>query len=355
MPLESLSLLETLKQRVIPLILERGARELVVAHSHFHEFPHDEDLPEGMRISHKPLQSHRVAVKGRRLFGRAALVEATWAKDGLHAIRTPKLCFVIAGAVAFQVGDTVIHCNPRQALLIPPGIAHPDGSHNYLDDTRMHDGSCDLLMMMPYVDGVECWLSHTRDGHHWSHSTTRECARFLHPKLPFYFEELLAEATTPWPYASPLRDSLLITLMLLTLREAEKMEEMGTLNEIDNWNNTEVADHKSPIDRAEEYIHQHLNEKLTIDKVAHHVYLSRSRFTQLFRSKTGKSFNAYLCDCRFEAAKALLCDDSNWPIERISDFVGLGAGRLRSLFHQRLGMAPTQFRESLTVRTKISH
>jgi AraC-like DNA-binding protein len=343
LPDDSPSLLEVLTQQIMPRVQQRGVADMVVARASCEEFQQADDLPDGVRLSPKPLRGRRTVIRGRRLYDQAALVEAKWIKDGLHAIRVVKLCFVLQGPVAFQVADTIIHADSGHIILIPPGIAHPDGSHTHLDETCEHNGGCELLMLMPHANGVECWLSHTRDGRHWSHRSAHECARILHPHLPFYFEALLNEAGSARLYNQEVCAALLQMLLLLTARETEAHGLSGRPEALASWPHGEASG-ETFLARAEAYIHQHLHEKLTIDKVARHTYLARSRFTRAFRRETGKSFNEYLCDCRLEAAKRLLTDGSNWPIERISGFVGLQPGRLRALFHQRVGMAPTLFR-----------
>lgn len=329
----------------MPQVIEHGIDNMVIALPSWKEMQAEmEALPTGVTITRKALKSQRVPVKGRRFFGNAAIEDARWPKDGLLSCRAPKLCFAVANPIAFQAGNYVIHCNPGHSILIPPGVPHSDGSHTHIDITRPNNGSCDLLVMMPYNEGIECWLSRTRDGRHWSHHSAGESCRILHRQAAFYFEALLEEATSKTHHHQQMSNGLLMVLMTLLLREMEDASKVITTNllEARYEDSTET---QTSIGRAREYIRNHLGEDLSIDRVARYVYMSRTRFTYQFRHETGQSYLEYLSDCRFEEAKVLLQDSADWSIERVSSFVGLKPGRLRSLFRQRLGLSPTDFRQ----------
>lgn len=100
---------------------------------------------------------------------------------------------------------------------------------------------------------------------------------------------------------------------------------------------------RDPIALAQEYIRSNLSERLSLDKVARSVYMSRRLFTNQLRDKTGQSFQEYLNDCRFKKSCNLLAE-TDWSIGMIGSFVGLKPTRLREMFHQRVGISPTEFR-----------
>jgi len=100
-----------------------------------------------------------------------------------------------------------------------------------------------------------------------------------------------------------------------------------------------------PIEHALQYIQNHLETPLSIDVVAHWVGLSRSVFTRRFRATMNQSFIDYLTEQRLEQAKVLL-SQTDLPITRISECVGLLPGRLRQLFCEKYHCTPTEFRLS---------
>lgn len=301
-------------------------------------------LPEGFRSTEKPLLSKRVPVRGRKQYGNAALIDAYWPKDHLHSSRAPMLEFVLSGAVAFPLGDYQLFCQPGQAVLTPPGVAHSDGSHLLLDKSVSHNDSCEIFKMRPYKGGLECWLSHTRDGEHWSHRSANESCRIPSFQAVFYLETFTEEALGRKAYRQKICNALLVALMNLLLRELENAPALlpATVQQHD----LQVPSVKSlePVDQAKEYIRGHIGEALTLNRVARHVYMSERSFSQQFRQATGQSFMEYLTDCRYNEAVNLL-KNNDWSIEQVADFVGIKSGRLRALFHQRDGVSPTTYRQ----------
>jgi AraC-like DNA-binding protein len=340
-------LLLAFRNHVIPWIVESGVDRLVLARASLKAFRQEKSLPLGMRITRRPLQSRRMAVRGRHEFGKHSVVNARWPKDGLHSLRTQKICIVLNGEITFQCGDAVLHCLPGHIIFIPPDIPHPDGSHNHLEETSVPHGNCDLLFMGTYADGVVVWLSHTRKGVHRGEGTYG----IFNRQTKSYFDLLLEEMIAPGEYARQNSGALLTLLMTSVYRELQHASyDLKPELKVNLYANT---DEQSIIARSHDYILQHLHKKLTINEVARHVYLSRTQFTSLHRRETGKSFNEFLSECRFEKAKVLLLDQRQWSISKISSWVGLKPGMLRKLFHQRLDMSPMQFRQLNKTHTKL--
>lgn len=325
-----------LAQQVIPAVTKSGAEHIVVASSSFDELSGREDLPPGMHVTHRPLRSRRVKVRSRQYFGKNLLVNACWPEDGLHSLRTPKLAIVLKGDVTFQCGDALLHCKPRHIIFIPPDTPHSDGSHNYLEETASPQGNCDMLFVGIHADGIVVWLSVTRQGEHYSNGTYRLSGGQIELFLGLLWEHVISAKE----YAHQNSGALLLLLLTAIYNALQEYQPMRAIQE------EATIPAQGRIARAKEYIHNHIHKRLTIDEVARHAYLSRTQFTRQFRGETGKSFHEYLSDCRFELAKTLLLDPVNWSIYRISRRVGLNPGMLRKLFHQRLQMTPTQFRES---------
>lgn len=327
---------EALARQVATLTAGHGADRMVVARSSFDEFRQIASFPLGMRVTHKPLQSPRVKMRGRHYFGKRTIINARWVKDGLHSLRTPKLAIVLNGEITFQCGDALLHCKPGHIIFIPPDTPHPDGTLNYLEGTAAPQGNCDILFVGIHADGLVVWLSVTRQGNHYGDGTYRTFGK----RAELYLDLLWEQISSSNEYAHRNSGALLLLLMTAICHELRDYQPVQmTRNVMD-------IPMRGSVVRAKEYIHDHLQEKLTINEVARHVYLSRTQFTSQFRRETGKSFHEYLSDCRFEKAKALLSDPLSLPINRICGGLGIKPGMLRELFLQRLQMTPTQYRET---------
>jgi AraC-like DNA-binding protein len=342
-------ILHVLQEQIVPAVEAAGMGNIVVAHSSLELMQAAENrLPEGVLLTPKPLKSKRTPIRGRRNYSNArATLDARWPQDGLHSNRMPILMFVVAGRVAIPLGDYVLRCKPGQGILILPGTPHPDGSHLCVDDGFEQDDACTMLSFKILGDGITCWVNHTREGKHWSHGTVGEFCYVLNAKARLTLEMLTEEAGKRGPYFRMICDGLVRVLVGLLLREIQELRAyQQPVRSNQAMARAEVSAQQDPIARAQEYVRSHLKENLSIDTVAAHVYMSRAYFTRRFRASTGKTFNAYVTECRLEAAKTLL-QDTEWPIEKIGLFVGLTAPRLRVLFQQQLGQAPSSYRLGL--------
>ncbi len=344
-PSTSSPVLSILQEQIVPAVEESGMHHIVVAHPTWEVMQAGENrLPEGVQLVHKPLKSKRTPIRGRRNYANArATLDARWPQDGLHSNRMPILMFVVAGRVSIPLGDYMLRCKPGQGILILPGTPHPDGSHLCVDEGFQQDDACTMLSFKILGDGITCWVNHTREGKHWSHGSVGEFCYVLNPKARLALEMLTEEAGAQGPHFRMICDGLVRVLVGLLLREIQELRAFQSARASQAISGIQSMSQQDPITRAQEYVRSHLKENLSIDQVAAYVYMSRAYFTRRFRAATGKTFNAYVTECRLEAAKTLL-QDTEWPIEKVSLFVGLTAPRLRVLFQQQSAQSPSEYR-----------
>lgn len=92
------------------------------------------------------------------------------------------------------------------------------------------------------------------------------------------------------------------------------------------------------------YIHDHLNEKLTLQVLADLVHLSPYYLSRLFKKETGLSPIDYIINVRMNEAKLLLIT-TDQSISEIALEVGYASGiSFTNVFTNKIGCAPKQFR-----------
>lgn len=345
--IETLSpLVRVLQKQILPLVNESGMDNIIIAAPSWNKFQQvDDPLPRGAYVTRETLKSKRIPVKTKMRDGKMSLVNAVWPEDGLCSRVVPFLMFVAEGEVVLPLGDYVVHCQPGHAILIPAGTPHAAGSILCTEQSQKGNIFNSMFSMIPRGNGVECWLNHTRDGQHWSHRDLGENCHVLSAQANFYLETLAEEAAARSPHFRSLCHGLLLSLVTLLTREMEAQRAFQPVLVTQNFLDADTASQQDlhPIARAQSYIHNHLQESLSIDHVASHVFMSRAYFTRKFREVTGKTFLQYVTEYRLTEAKVLLLD-TNWTIEKISDFVGVTPPRLRSLFFQFEHQTPSDFR-----------
>lgn len=130
----------------------------------------------------------------------------------------------------------------------------------------------------------------------------------------------------------------LITL-LYTLSEAQK----------DRLSNetTLPDDYSYHIIKAEEYIHTHFKEPITLEALAKHLNLNKSYLCTIFKKATKDSFCNYTNKIRIEESKKLLLD-TNESMTDIALAVGFSsASYFNTIFKKLEGKTPLEYRRSI--------
>lgn len=105
-----------------------------------------------------------------------------------------------------------------------------------------------------------------------------------------------------------------------------------------------------PVARMLEWSLAHLNEPLTVDRLAERAHMSRRTFVRAFRAKTGTTPAAWIRTHRLDAARRLL-ETTDLSIDQIADDCGFGnAVTLRQNFGAAFSATPTEYRRRFTTR-----
>ncbi|RJE88385.1 AraC family transcriptional regulator [Paenibacillus sp. 1011MAR3C5] len=130
----------------------------------------------------------------------------------------------------------------------------------------------------------------------------------------------------------------------LILSELDRQSEHGpALKELFPYISHCLVQEQKP--RSIQYIHEHYDEPLTVQKLAEMEHYNRSYYSDWFLKETGKTPSAYIQEVRLSKAKELL-RDTNLSILNIAVQVGLEhQSSLTRLFQQYERVTPSQFRK----------
>lgn len=322
---------EIFERQIIPLLQTEGLRRIIVARPELNKT----HLPLGVQATRKQMRGQRVISHGP-----GGNISARWPQDGLHAHRILNLTFVVAGQIDFPCGKYALHCGEGFWILLPPGTPGSDGSHSFLEGDRLKNGVCDTLSLSPRGRGVHLWMRHSRGTEYRLLSgenifiPSGQASQFLN-----VIQEEIAAARPHWPQVCLASLQAMCFVLKRELEIGRFLLISGGIREEET-----PGDDYNSIVQAQNYIKTHLNEHLTMEKVARSVHLSRAQFARLFRAETGQTFTAWTNGQRLEEAKKFL-RDTEWSIPAVSSFVGfLSASYFHTLFRQSTGMTPQKFR-----------
>ena len=89
----------------------------------------------------------------------------------------------------------------------------------------------------------------------------------------------------------------------------------------------------------------HLDEDLTIERLARHASMSPRTFSRRFRDETGQAPGTWIRQRRLDHARELL-ESMDLPVDEVARRAGLGTGgNLRHQLRRGLGMSPTSYRK----------
>lgn len=136
--------------------------------------------------------------------------------------------------------------------------------------------------------------------------------------------------------------SHLIQIMLLLMRElVEPQPAQEGCNFESHYKNYAV-------NQIVNYLDEHCNEKISLDRIAKNMYLSPVYISKIFKEETGESPINYLIKIRLEKAKSMLESDEPVSIKKIATSVGYDdAYHFSKLFKKYYGVSPLHYRKQL--------
>ena len=97
--------------------------------------------------------------------------------------------------------------------------------------------------------------------------------------------------------------------------------------------------------RVKKYMEEHLQDKLSLDELAHEADYSRAHFLRMFRAATGKTPHQYLTECRIERAKSMLLEAKKISLIDLAARCGFSSqSHLTRVFRKQVGATPTEFK-----------
>jgi transcriptional regulator GlxA family with amidase domain len=94
-----------------------------------------------------------------------------------------------------------------------------------------------------------------------------------------------------------------------------------------------------------EWALRHLDEELTVQRLARHAKMSARTFNRRFREETGQSPGVWIRNRRIDRARELL-ESQDLPVDEVARRSGLGSGgNLRHHLRRGVGMSPSSYRK----------
>jgi len=133
----------------------------------------------------------------------------------------------------------------------------------------------------------------------------------------------------------------LMQMLLLIMREiaeVEKTDQKGC--------NFETYNKSYAVNRIISYLNENYEHKISLEQIAHNMYLSPVYISKIFKEETGESPINYLIKIRLEKAKEVLMNADNGSIKNIANQVGYDdVYHFSKLFKKYYGISPLYYRK----------
>ncbi|MNJ58120.1 HTH-type transcriptional activator Btr [compost metagenome] len=100
----------------------------------------------------------------------------------------------------------------------------------------------------------------------------------------------------------------------------------------------------SPVQRALAYIHDHLDQSLSLSQVAKHVHMNPNYFSEVFKRETGQNYIEFVTQAKLRKAMTLL-RETPAKISEVAYQIGYeDIKHFNRLFKKFTGLTPSEYR-----------
>lgn len=328
-------ILPILQNSVIPWTAQNAQQRLIVARPVMSASA----MPFGVTLSSRPIKGKRIILKNRRMHANQRIRIAEWPEANLHEITVPKLACIVNGTADYLLGKYCVHCSEGSFIFIPPRMPHQCRGP-FLQDANLNGGSCSLIHVYAYSQGMLVWLSHSVRGRHVNEMVDN----YLIPNMDLVnvFNLLMEEVVAKKENFEFARGGLLSTLFAIVAREIKEGHYTHSGPKI-----ADAAPANSRLDftsQVQEYLETNCHKSLQLKDAAAHMYMSPSQFTRRMRRETGITFGEFFTRVRIERAKELL-RETDWTFVAICGLLSFKSpSYFQDLFRRRIGCTPAEYR-----------
>lgn len=135
----------------------------------------------------------------------------------------------------------------------------------------------------------------------------------------------------------------LMQILLLIVREITEEEDVNQKS-----CNFESYNKSYAVKRIINYLNENYENKISLDKIAHNMYLSPVYISKIFKEETGESPINYLIKIRLEKAKDILETSDSGSIKNIANSVGYDdVYHFSKLFKKYYGISPLHYKKTM--------
>ena len=250
-----------------------------------------------------------------------------------------ELTYILSGTSKYRIDDIYYDVKAGDMIICNPGVHHQNIS---IEGEEPSVEFCTGFTDFQFKNMPANTIQLGDKGHivHLSTEGKREIARLCY--------DMLAENEAGQIGKYFMLKAQLMQIMLFLMREiteAPKSMQKGC--------NFETYSKSYAVKRIINYLMENYEHKISLDQIAHNMYLSPVYISKIFKEETGESPINYLIKIRLEKAKEILSEKESGSIKSIANEIGYDdVYHFSKLFKKYFGISPQHYRKRLMATAK---
>lgn len=245
-----------------------------------------------------------------------------------------EMSYVISGKARYLVGDEEFDVEAGDLVICNPGVKHTHIVVNPKKPTiELIMGFTDFQFKNMKPNSIEL----NYEGY-VLHTTTE-----LKQKIAMLCHGMIAEKESNQVGQYFMLKTNLMQILLLIVREI-----VGVERPIQKGYNFVTYNKSYAVNRILKYLNENYENKISLEQIAHNMYLSPVYISKIFKEETGESPINYLIKIRLERAKEILLTEGSGSIKSIANQVGYDdVYHFSKLFKKYYGLSPLYYRKNV--------
>lgn len=245
-----------------------------------------------------------------------------------------ELTYILSGKSKYRINDIYYEVKAGDMIVCNPGVHH---QNVLIDGEEPAVEFCTGFTDFHFKDMNENTIELGEKGHvvRFNASIKREISRLCY--------DMLAENEDNQIGKYFMLKAQLIQMLMLLMRELIESPKV-----IQKSYNFETYSKSYAVKRIINYLMENYEQKISLDQIAHNMYLSPVYISKIFKEETGESPINYLIKIRLEKAKEILEERREGSIKSIANEIGYDdVYHFSKLFKKYFGMSPQHYRKTL--------
>ncbi|HKL80356.1 MAG TPA: AraC family transcriptional regulator [Mobilitalea sp.] len=255
-------------------------------------------------------------------------------KDGVyHDHDFTELAYILSGKGKYLVDEIEYDVEAGDLVICNPGVKHTHVVSSQKEPTiEFISGFTDFQFKNMSANSIEL-----KDSACILHTTAG-----LKQELTMHCYSMIAEKEGSHVGKYFMLKTHLMQMLLLIMREIA--DENGVIQKGCNF---ESYNKNYAVNRIINYLNENYDQKISLDQIAHNMYLSPVYISKIFKEETGESPINYLIKIRLEKARDILLNGTGGSIKNIANLVGYDdVYHFSKLFKKYYGISPLYYRKS---------